>query len=349
MADVTIIGAGPAGLYLAKQLAGLEVEILEEHSEIGKPVQCTGLISKNIDELLEVPEECMLNKVKGARLYSPSGKVVELKRKEDQAYVVDRAIFDKKLAEGLDITFSSRVSSLDFDSKIIVGADGPNSTVAKLAEFPRIEETLTGLQYIIKESYDPDFVELHFGTNIANGFFAWVVPAGEFLRVGLATKENPKQYLDNFLNKKFPSAEILETQAGVIPMKWRSQIVKENIALVGDAAGQVKPTTGGGVYMGLSSAKILADAIKEDELEKYEKEWNEKIKPELSTGNLIRNVLKKLSDEEMEEIWGVLQKPSIKELIEEHGDMDKPTALVKAVVKNPNIMKLLPYLRYLRG
>ncbi len=349
--DVQIIGAGTIGCYLARQLkdAGIDFKIFEEHSEVGIPKHCTGLVSKNIDELIKVPNKVVLNKVKGAKLYSPSGKCVELSREKDQAYVLDRPLFDKELSKGLDIQFNTHIEKLDTNAKFIVGADGANSTIARIASFPPLEKVITGVQVEIEnESYDKKFVELYFGEKIAPGFFAWIVPTDKTLKVGLATKENPSEYLDRFIKERFGSPEILETYGGLIPLKWREQIVEGDVALVGDAAGQVKATSGGGVYIGMASAKILSDAIKENNLERYQKDWEEKIKPELNSALMIRNVLDRISDIELEKIFEILDQNEIKDIIIKYGDMDKPQDLLKKIVKNPAILtKFLPYLKYL--
>ena len=346
--DVVIVGAGPVGCYLGKQLRGLDVKIFEEHPEVGKPVSCTGLISSNIDDIFEVPKNSILNTVKGAKLFSPSGTVVELSRKEDQAYIVDRSIFDRELAKGLDVGLGQRVESLDLGARYIVGADGPNSFVAEAAGFPAIGEALTGLQYEIpNDSYNTEFVELYFGNAVAPGFFAWVVPAGKRLRVGLAVENNPKQLLERFVSEKFGKPEILERHAGRIPVKCRGRITKGNVALVGDAAGQVKPTTGGGVYIGMRAAALLAEAIKRDSLDYYMREFNEQVLPELVMGGRIRRLIKSLSDEDIDKIWGIMNKPKIKRLFQEHGDMDRPTLLAKGVIRDPSVLLLLPHLRHL--
>lgn len=346
--DVAIVGAGPIGCYLGQQLRGLDVKIFEEHTEIGKPISCTGLISSNVDEILEVPKKSVLNKVKGAKLFSPGNAMVELSRGEDQAYVVDRSVFDREIAKGADIELGHRVSSLDFNAEYIVGADGPNSFVARAAGFPAIEESITGLQYEIpNDSYATDFVELYFGNRIAPEFFAWIVPAKDRLRVGLATNESPKQHLDKFVEEKFGKPEIIETHAGLIPVKCRSRITNENVALVGDAAGQVKPTTGGGIYIGMQSARILAEAIKRESLDYYMREFNEQVLPELVMGSRIRRLIKSLSDSEIDKIWNIMNRPKVKKLFQEHGDMDKPSLLAKGVIKDPGVLLLLPHLRHL--
>ena len=352
MGDVTIVGGGTAGLFLAKLLKekGIENIVYEEHKELGKPVHDTGIFSKNLLEFVPELKKISLNTVKGAKLVSPNGTAVELAREENEAFILERDKLEKMLSKGLNVETGKKVSDLNFKSKYIVGADGAGSTVAKLAGFPPIKGWLLGLEYEIENtgSHGKDFVELYFGNQLAPKFFAWIVPTAKTLRVGLAVPERAKEYLDKFVEKYFGKPEIMQQIGGQIPIGWRDEIVKGNIALLGDAAGQVKPTTGGGVYMGMASAKILANAIEQNDLKKYETEWNKKIKPELEHGLKIRQFLNKLSDSELDKIFGLLQNEKLRNLIVEHGDMDKPSALVKAVFGNPKLIAdFLPYLKYL--
>ena len=352
MENVTIIGGGTAGLFLARELKKRKISsvIYEEHKELGEPVHDTGIFSKNMLEFVPDLEKMALNTVKGAKLFSPGGKVVELARAEDEAYILDRHKLEKNLAKGLDVEVGKRIGKIDFKTKYIVGADGSSSTVAKLAGFPEIKEWLLGVEYEIENTgtHGKDFVELYFGKQTAPGFFAWIVPTDKTLRIGLAVSGDTKQYLDSFLKEKFGKPEILKKIGGLIPMRWRSSFVKGNIALIGDAAGQVKPTTGGGVYMGMASGQILANAIAKNDLAFYESEWYEKIMPELEHGVKIRNFLNMLSDREVDKIFDLLKNEKIRKLILEHGDMDKPGKLVKAVLGNPELLiGYLPYLRYL--
>ncbi|MFH1450769.1 MAG: NAD(P)/FAD-dependent oxidoreductase [archaeon] len=346
--DCTIIGGGPVGLFLAHELRGMDVKVIEEHKEIGKPVQCTGLISRNINSVYKMPYNCVLKMVRGAVLCSPSGKHIELSRREDEAYVIDRSNFDKSLSYGVEIEKGKQARGTDFKTKYVVGADGTNSTVAQSAGFPQFEEVITGLQYEIPgKYYETDFVELYFGNDVAPGFFAWIVPAGDRIRVGLGSTKNPKEYLDRFLDKKFPSCEILERQAGQIPLKPRKKFVKGNIALVGDAAGHAKPTTGGGVYFGMRSARILADAIKHDDLSLYEKDWNSQVGRDFWLSGKIRNAVRRMPDKEMEKFWDAMDEDDVRKLLLEHGDMDHPTKIFKAGIRNPKMLKFLPYVKYL--
>ncbi len=352
MESVTIIGGGTAGLFLARELKekGIESIVYEEHKELGKPVHDSGIFSKNLLEFVPELEKISLNTVKGARLYSPGNKVVELERGGNEAYILERHLLEETLSKGLNIEIGKKVEKIDFESKYVIGADGINSTVARLAEFPQLENFLSGIEYEIENTgtHEKEFLELYFGSKIAPGFFAWIVPAGKNLRVGLAAKEKPKDYLDKFLTEKFGKAEILKTVGGRIPIGWRKKFTRGNIALVGDAAGQVKPTTGGGVYIGMASGRILADAIEKNNIAFYEKEWGKKIKPELENGLKVRKFLDSLPDKELDGLFNILQDEKIKNLILQHGDMDKPTKLLRTLLTKPKLIgELLPYIKYL--
>jgi geranylgeranyl reductase family protein len=348
--QVTIVGGGPAGLHLSRKLKdkGIDSTVYESSPDIGRPVQCSGVFSNNFAELLDMPKKVILNQVKGAKLYSPSKKVVEVSREEKQADIVDRGEYDRHLAKGLDVKEGEHVNSLDFDSEYIVGADGAHSTVARLAGFPPLEKHVVGVQVEIdNDGYDKDFVELHLGQRVAPGFFAWIIPTDKNLRVGLGTRENPKEYLDRFIEERFGKVEQRKCLAGYIPMRVRKPILKGNVALVGDAAGQVKATTGGGIYMGMKSAEILADAIERKDLNIYEKRFRNEIYPDLKKAVAINNILSSMTDKEMDKFWDTLGKKNMVKLMQEYGDMDKPTLLLKGFLKNPGLITQVPFIRSL--
>ena len=144
---ISIVGAGPVGAYLARKLAneGEDVRLFEEHPNIGRPVQCAGIVSKNIKNFVRIDKEFVLNTIHGARIYSPNGECFEIKGNKE-AYILDRAKFDNYLVEKaldesvelyLGYKFLSREKgNLIFDhggfkTDILVGADGPLSPVAK--------------------------------------------------------------------------------------------------------------------------------------------------------------------------------------------------------------------------
>lgn len=321
--DVAIIGAGPAGSKTAELLArdGASVLLIEEHEKIGIPVQCTGINSHRILELSEVPEDIILNRVSKARFYSQSGKFLELKSKKP-VYVIDRHKLDEEIAKrakkaGADVITSTRFEKFEmatnyleiktnqgkFKAKLLIGADGPNSTVAKSVGLVLPEEYVIGYQETIKQDFSQNIVELWFGHSITPDFFAWVVPENEkWARVGLAAKQNAVHYFQNFIEKRFKQ---IFAKKDILGGVIRYGVIKDSVAsrvlLVGDAASQVKPYSGGGIIYGLIGARFAADAclqaLKRNRFdyiflkENYDKKWKKKLAPAIRRGMFLHRSL----------------------------------------------------------
>ncbi len=377
--DVVVVGAGPAGAVASKYAArnGARTLLIEEHASIGSPVQCTGLISTAALAECEIGEwGFVLARMKGAFVYAPDGEELIVRGKGVKAYVIDRKVFDRVLAEssldeGVDILLKTRFTGMgggkisvissgereEIQAGVIIGADGIQSSVGRTAGIPRCEKFLSGVQFEAPyAASDPGFVEIFTGNNIAPGFFAWAVPFGDMARIGLA--KNPggfaaQHYLENLL--KHPVIALryrgsrTEHVVGGIPLGPPDRTVKDNVMLVGDAAGQVKPTSGGGVYMGAVCAKIAGEvaaraACKETRLEEYEKRWRSAVGRELAIGMRIHKSLGKLSDENLNEFIAFLNKPEIRDCITEYGDMDHPSVLLQKLISRGDKMQLIKLL-----
>ncbi|MCE8422893.1 MAG: NAD(P)/FAD-dependent oxidoreductase [Candidatus Methanoperedens sp.] len=374
--DVVVVGAGPAGAMASKYAAknGARTLLIEEHASIGSPVQCTGLISTAALGECEVGEEnFVLSKMKGAFVYAPNGEELCIRGKDTKAYVIDRKEFDRVLVErsieyGVDFQLKTRFIEMerngisvisngekkDIRADVIIGADGIQSNVGRSAGLFRSRNFLSGIQFEAPYSAnDPEFVEIFTGTDYAPGFFAWAVPFSGMARIGLA--RNPgdlpaKHYLEKLLKHRIVASRYRSSRTehviGCIPLGPPDKTVKDNVMLVGDAAGQVKPTSGGGVYMGAVCAKIAGEVAakasrKEADLLEYEKRWRRSVERELAIGMLIHKSLGKLSDENLNDFIRFLNRPEIGEIITEYGDMDHPSGLMQKLFSRGDKLELI--------
>ena len=376
--DVIIIGAGPAGSIAAKYAAlnGAKTLLIEEHASIGSPVQCTGLISTAALRECEIGEgSFVLNKMSGAFVYAPDGEELCVQGKEVKAYVIDRKIFDRALAEraldeGADILLKTRFVGMEkgkitvisggekkeIHAGIVIGADGLQSGVGRAAGLGRCEKFLSGIQFEVPyNAKDPEFVEIFTGNDIAPGFFAWAVPFNGLARIGLA--KNPglpaKHYIEKLLKHPVVSSRYTDSRTefvlGGIPLGPPKKTAANGVMLVGDAAGQVKPTSGGGIYMGAVCAKIAGEVAarasrKETTPDEYEKRWRSKVGRELAVGMMIHKSIGKLSDENLDEFIAFLNKPEIREAITEYGDMDHPSILLQKLITSGDKKQLIKLL-----
>jgi geranylgeranyl reductase family protein len=336
--DVIVVGGGPSGLISAHRLAadGHRVLVLEEHETIGEPDHCAGLLSVSGLESLELqpPEGVIQNHVIGARIFSPSGHHIYVERGQREALVIDRRMFDRWLANraidaGANIRTRAKVGhiqwkngriagvqtvgdeSSDISSTIVINAEGSRCQISKQAGLPMVPRSSKYPAFQIEVSdadVDNDVVEMFYGRAIAPGFFAWIVPLGDGrARVGLAAKSLAKRRLmaairhHPVMKERLKDASIQRTLGGVVlvgmPIK---RTVKDNLLVVGDAAGMVKPTTGGGVIMGGMAAnvagRIVTDALSNQDkssimLDEYEGSWRSLLMRELRTMYMTQRLL----------------------------------------------------------
>ncbi len=371
--DIAVIGAGPAGTMAAKYAAkaGASVVILEEHPSVGWPVECAGLLGLQAISESELPSGShMLQGFKGASVYSPGGARLDFKAASCRAWAVDRRLFDRVLAlealrEGAELRLCSSVrcikregeSSLlalsegrtEIGVKVVVSAEGVRARLARQAGVPPVQKVLSGAQVEVPfQVDDPEKVEVHLGE--AHGLFAWVVPFGDDrARIGLCAEDRGCDHLRTFLRKDLIRRRVLGSPAGIfvggLPLGPPETAVADGFLAVGDAAGQVKPTSGGGIYPGLVSAKIAggvaaAAALEGDcsakRLREYDKRWRAVLGRELEIGMRVNRLLNKMSREELDDVVGYLgRKPDLLKTIENHGDIDRPSILM---------LKMLPRL-----
>ncbi len=386
--DVVVVGAGPAGCLAAKYAAknGAKTLIIEEHASIGSPVQCAGLLSTSAIRECEVVLDSGFHPITGAFVYAPDRRRIRISGGEIKAYVVDRRIFDRTLAEnairsGADILMRTRAVGIDIGSgaygrrrtlhvaiegepdvieaDVVIGADGVQSRIARWAGLDTPDTVLSGAQVsTVYDFDDPEFVEIFTGS-CAPGFFAWAIPYHGSARIGLAVRpgsgggyESAWAHLKRLIAEHPVVSEkcdpgISGIALGGIPISVPQQTAADGVLIVGDAAGQVKPTSGGGVYPGAVCAKIAgkiaADAVMEGDtsvrrLSEYDKLWRARIGRELAIGRRINGWMARLSDSEINRLIRVLDDGELLDLITRYGDMDHPSVVVRKLLMNRKSM-----------
>ena len=369
VADAVVIGAGPAGLFSTLTMArkGLDVIACEEHKEVGVPNHCAGHISiKSLNQLgINLPPDIVENEIRGAIFYSPSGHEFRLKVASPITFVINRTLFDKHLARlaenaGARILLSTKVHALQsahgfttgvtlrdgekLSSRIVVDAEGVASAFLKQVGLPQFDRrfVVAAVQGEAEhvDDVENDLVEVYLGQRFAPGLFAWIIPRRNgSAKIGLATKTgNPSEHLKHFLQthptakKKLSFNKVKNFSYHLIPLGGPvSRTYDNGFITVGDAASQVKPTTGGGVILGLTCAKIAGDtayqAIKQNNfsqsfLARYQSAWKKEINFDMTVMKQIRAMLNNLSDHELDWMIRLCSRSEVSESLQKVRDID---------------------------
>jgi len=367
--DAIVVGAGPAGSATARDIAarGFRTLVIEEHEAVGEPLHCAGLVTPRTLELAGVMDGLVINELRGGFVNSPLGTRLPLGGDRLRAVAIHRQRLDELLAAaaqqaGAELRTSARLVGLErqpgtlavnvswqgrpqaLRTRLLIGADGAQSRVARwLGLRARDEERIVGLGVEARlETERSDFLEIFVGNSIAPGFFGWVIPLGEGrARIGIATSDGarPIHHLGSLLEafpRLFDGAQFGRLYGGVIALRRPPRIYCENAMLVGDAAGQVKPTSGGGIYTGLVGAKHCARAavraLSEDDLSagslaRYQKAWGREMSREMARGWDLRRIFLALNDRELDGLISIFRSQRLRRLAERHGDIDFPSRL----------------------
>lgn len=347
--DVLVVGAGPAGSRVAHKLAesGHSVAVFEKQREIGDHVCCTGIIGAECMTLFDIDKSCVLREARSASLFAPSGQSLRVSKDEVQAHIVDRPAFNRLLVErarrqGADYFTDSYVSDIaashdgvevrvdkgggsqTFAGKVAVIANGFVSKLPQMVGLGRINAFIPGAQVEV-ETCSVEEVEIYFSQRLAPHFFAWLVPISSHrARVGLFAPHHPGAHLKAFLAHLAEKGKVAKgipvVSYGAIPLKPLSRTYGRRVLVVGDAAGQVKPTTGGGIYYGLLCADIASATLHQalaagdfsgQALAPYEKLWKRKLARELRIDYFARRLYNRLSDSQIDSIFNIVREHGI--------------------------------------
>jgi len=305
-----IIGAGPVGSYTAYLLAmgGHKVRVIEEHKEIGKPVQCTGLVTSGLLELDLDVSRAIVRRIAMTEIISQRTLRVSFTKPD---IILDRTVFDSLIARaaekaGAEFILGERVRKVsasgtaqtargNYKADAVIGADGPRSVVAEKINPELRRESWTGIQLRARGD---------FGQSIKffprSGSYAWIVPERDgYARVGVAAARDPAKLAGDFFSK-LPEHEVIERQGGLIPVydpKVRTS--KGKLHIIGDAAGMVKATTGGGIIPGMRAAHHLAESPST-----YDKAWRKSVGRELRLHLALRRLMDSFSAKDWARMFG---------------------------------------------
>lgn len=390
-ADVVVVGAGPAGSTAAYHLArkGFSVKLLEEHPLVGRPVQCAGLVSQRVLDMAGTAK-MVRHRLGGATIWSPSMKMLRFAASETRAYVISREQLDFLLAEraakaGVEVLTGCKFISTrrtgdasesrqeieledaggkrTIRSRILIGADGVASQVARKLRLRRPIELLPAFEADIPYAdASQDEVEIYLGNAIAPGFFGWSIPDGEGnIRVGVGMKARyGMTALDGYnvlvkqMGKRYGRAlpPSIRTIVSGIPIGTVPRISTDGGILVGDAAAQVKPLSGGGIFTGMRAAEIGSEVVSKalssgdlsaQALRDYDTKWKEEMGQEMDRAMFFRRLFVQLDDADLDRFVELLRETKLVSTIVAFGDIDFPTITIRELLReSPSLVHLFP-------
>ena len=377
-ADVLVIGGGPGGLYAAGSLAreGHRVLVCEEHATVGDPVHCTGIMATDSFDEFELPRDAVLNALHNVRFVSPSGLTVDFSTRTAEASVVDRGCFDRGLAErarraGAEIRTGAHVRALTIDDAGATAVAGDRHERARLvilacgASYGWQRREGMGLPSQYLHTAQREFparrlrdVEVHFGREVAPGGFAWAVPVkrpgGSFVRVGLMASGDAPRFFKRIVQRVAGDWGITDATAPprlkILPLSPIGCTYGLRLLAVGDAAGLVKPTTGGGIYYSVLSASLAAEvghrALTRDRLDsaslaKYESLWRGRLSREFAAQDAMRRAAVALSDADIDAFFDLAQTDGVMPLVRKTAKFNEHRPLIRALFSHPPVRRIL--------
>jgi len=380
MYDVVIVGAGPAGLYAALRLAqrGFDVVALEEHHSIGEPVHCTGVLAREAFDEFELSRDTILNELTTARFISPAENSIVYRTRVVEAVVIDRLLFDTRLgarAEGAGVVIrrGERAAAIRHEPDAVSIETGSGARVRARAcilacggRYALHRQLGLGLPSLFLHTSQQEMpagrshdVEIHFGSDIAPKGFAWAVPVWRgdrpHVRIGVMCDGDAPRYFHRMVDRVRARWEIragvsCQPHQKILPLAVISQTYMNRLLAIGDAAGLVKPTTGGGIYYSLISAAIasdvLGDSLVRDDLEasslaEYERRWRTRLDAELRAQMSLRLLTRRMSDDEIEKLFELARTDGVMPIVRRTASFNRHRELILTLFKHPPARQIL--------
>jgi geranylgeranyl reductase family protein len=373
MTDAVVIGGGPGGLAAAGDLAacGWRVSVFEEHESIGTPVHCTGVLADEAVSALDLPAAAVLNPLSTVRFVAPAGHSFDYTTATTEAVVVDRRVLDDILASraaaaGAEVVRGRRVTAVDVrPGHVGVTLDHRQSVMARTvvlacgASYVFQRRLGLGLPSTFLQSAQlelpadrPGDVEVHFGSEIAPRGFAWAVPVrrphGTFARVGVMADQNAQACFARMLARigsrwRIAMPDVLTPRRRMLPLGSIRRSYGTRVVAVGDAAGLVKPTTGGGIYYSVVSgrlaAEILDGALADDDLSaerlgEYERRWRRRFQPEFSAQRALRFIAHRMRDTDIDALFQLASTDGILPLVRQTARFNRHRDFILALLRH---------------
>lgn len=377
--DVVVIGAGPAGLMAARDLAaaGRDVVVLEEHPQIGVPVHCTGLLGADAFGELDLPRQTILGTTYAARFVGADQSSVLVEAERVRAAVVDRAAFDQALADssraaGAELRPGTPVRRVSVqEDRVVVGSDHGDLAEARVCilacgasyRFNRALGLGVPKKYVQSAQIELPFrgpaeIEVHLGQDVAPGGFAWVVPFARdgqaFGRIGLMCDSGAAPRFTAFadsLARRFDLGPApRQPRSKILPLAPVSKTYTHRVVAIGDAAGLVKPTTGGGIYYSLISGRIAADVLhgalrdddlRETRLRQYETAWRDRLGAEIRIGLAFRALAARLNDRAIDALVELARVDGLVPLLRQTADFNWHATSALALLRHAQFRRIL--------
>lgn len=378
MYDAVVVGGGPAGLYAGWKLAraGFRVALFEEHPTSGRPVHCTGVLAADAFDEFGLPDDSVLNQLRTVQFHAPSGAVIEYATPTVEAVVIDRVQFDRRLAEraslaGVEMSYGERVTGVDvqpggvrvttpsasIDARVCVLACGANYAVQRKLRLGMPRLLLHSAQAEVAASRVGD-VEVYFGERVAPHGFAWVVPVQRerpYVRIGVMCAQHADRHFDRLLELIGPrwgvdAAARCQPRQKILPLGPIERTFADRVVVLGDAAGIVKPTTGGGIYYSLLTASLacetLATALAGGDtsaavLAEYQVQWRKRLGAELRWQLFLRRIAQRLTDEEIDGLFALARTDGLMPLVRRTAAFNRHRDFIVALLKHPPARRVL--------